>query len=183
MSGCCHDGDPDLSAPGAPSRAADRSRRARSRRDGPGRAAAEVAEPEPADLAIPTPAEPAVPTPAEVAEPAPAEPVPAEPILAAAPAPTTPAADAAEPAEPADSGRAGRQRPSLPQRPSQPQRPRRRSRWPATTSSRWPRCGPGCGCWTPAQVQTLLDYEKAHESRAAVITMFERRIAKLEQGG
>jgi hypothetical protein len=34
-----------------------------------------------------------------------------------------------------------------------------------------------------AQVQTLLDYEKAHQSRADVVTMFERRIAKLEQGG
>jgi hypothetical protein len=32
------------------------------------------------------------------------------------------------------------------------------------------------------QVQTLLDYEKAHEGRTAVITMFERRIAKLEEG-
>jgi hypothetical protein len=34
-----------------------------------------------------------------------------------------------------------------------------------------------------AQVQTLLDYEKAHQNRADVVTMFERRIAKLEQGG
>ena len=34
-----------------------------------------------------------------------------------------------------------------------------------------------------AQVQTLLDYEKAHQGRADVVTMFERRIAKLEQGG
>jgi len=33
-----------------------------------------------------------------------------------------------------------------------------------------------------AQVQTLLDYEKAHEGREAVITMFERRIAKLQEG-
>ena len=32
-------------------------------------------------------------------------------------------------------------------------------------------------------VQTLLDYEKAHQNRADVVTMFERRIAKLEQGG
>ena len=31
-----------------------------------------------------------------------------------------------------------------------------------------------------AQVRDLLDYERAHESRANVITMFERRIAKLE---
>jgi hypothetical protein len=32
------------------------------------------------------------------------------------------------------------------------------------------------------QVQTLLDYEKAHESRPAVITMFERRLTKLGEG-
>jgi hypothetical protein len=32
------------------------------------------------------------------------------------------------------------------------------------------------------QVQTLLDYEKAHESRPAVITMFERRLIKLGEG-
>jgi hypothetical protein len=32
----------------------------------------------------------------------------------------------------------------------------------------------------PSQVRTLLDYEKANEGRAAVLTMFERRIAKLE---
>jgi len=34
-----------------------------------------------------------------------------------------------------------------------------------------------------AQVQTLLDYEKAHQGRTDVVTMFERRISKLEQGG
>lgn len=34
-----------------------------------------------------------------------------------------------------------------------------------------------------AQVQTLLNYEKANQGRADMITMFERRIAKLEQGG
>ena len=32
------------------------------------------------------------------------------------------------------------------------------------------------------QVQTLLDYEKAHESRPAMITMFERRLIKLGEG-
>ena len=31
-----------------------------------------------------------------------------------------------------------------------------------------------------AQVRVLLDYEKANAGRAAVLTMFERRIAKLE---
>jgi hypothetical protein len=32
------------------------------------------------------------------------------------------------------------------------------------------------------QVQTLLDYEKAHESRPDVITLFERRLTKLGEG-
>ena len=34
----------------------------------------------------------------------------------------------------------------------------------------------------PGQVQVLLDYEKAHEGRPAVITMFERRLTKLAEG-
>ena len=33
------------------------------------------------------------------------------------------------------------------------------------------------------QVRTLLGYEQAHQNRADMVTMFERRIAKLEQGG
>ena len=33
---------------------------------------------------------------------------------------------------------------------------------------------------TAAQIATLADYEKAHAARAEVVTMFERRIAKLE---
>ena len=33
-----------------------------------------------------------------------------------------------------------------------------------------------------SQVHTLLDYEKAHAGRPDVLTMFERRIAKLESG-
>ena len=33
-----------------------------------------------------------------------------------------------------------------------------------------------------SQVRMLLDYEKAHAGRADVLTMFERRIAKLESG-
>jgi hypothetical protein len=32
------------------------------------------------------------------------------------------------------------------------------------------------------QVQVLLDHEKAHEGRPAVITMFERRLTKLSEG-
>lgn len=34
----------------------------------------------------------------------------------------------------------------------------------------------------PSQVRVLLEYEKDHAGRAAVLTMFERRIAKLESG-
>jgi hypothetical protein len=35
----------------------------------------------------------------------------------------------------------------------------------------------------PAQLHTLIEYEKAHAGRADVLTMFERRIAKLESDG
>ena len=35
----------------------------------------------------------------------------------------------------------------------------------------------------PAQLYTLIDYEKAHAGRADVLTMFERRVAKLESDG
>jgi hypothetical protein len=35
----------------------------------------------------------------------------------------------------------------------------------------------------PAQLRTLIDYEKAHAGRADVLTMFERRIARLESDG
>ncbi len=35
----------------------------------------------------------------------------------------------------------------------------------------------------PAQVHALLDYEKANAGRTEVLTMFERRIAKLESDG
>ena len=34
----------------------------------------------------------------------------------------------------------------------------------------------------PSQVRALLDYEKANAGRADILTMFERRIAKLENG-
>jgi hypothetical protein len=33
-----------------------------------------------------------------------------------------------------------------------------------------------------AQLRVLVKYEQAHEARAAVLTMFERRIAKLSAG-
>jgi hypothetical protein len=34
----------------------------------------------------------------------------------------------------------------------------------------------------PPQLRVLIDYEKAHAGRPDVVTMFERRIAKLEGG-
>ena len=36
---------------------------------------------------------------------------------------------------------------------------------------------------SPSQISILLEYEKVTEGRPAVITMFERRLAKLEQEG
>jgi hypothetical protein len=165
------DGDPDLSTP--PTAAAPAEPAATEMAPAETAAAevaepadAEVAEPEPADLAIPTPAEPAVPTPAEVAEPAPAEPVPAEPILAAAPAPTevTPTAEAAEPAVVAEPAEAALPVAGYDQLTVASLRARLR-------------------VLDVTQVRALLDYEKAHQNRTDVVTMFERRIAKLEQGG
>jgi hypothetical protein len=107
------------------------------------------------------------------AEPAPAE-VTAEEPLPAEPAPAEPA-----PAEPA---------------PAQPAM--RQEAAPAP-----PATGPGEDLPVPnydqlsvaslrarlrvldaGQVQTLLDYENAHESRPAVITLFERRLIKLGEG-
>jgi hypothetical protein len=34
----------------------------------------------------------------------------------------------------------------------------------------------------PAQLRALADYERAHEGRDGVLAMFERRIAKIEDG-
>jgi hypothetical protein len=34
----------------------------------------------------------------------------------------------------------------------------------------------------PAQLRVLIGYENAHAGRAAVLAMFERRIAKIESG-
>jgi hypothetical protein len=156
-----HDGDPDLSTAASTPPAAAEPVAAET-------AAAETAEPEPADLAVPTAAEPAVPvsaepavpTPAEVATPAPAEPVLAEPTMTVAPEPTEVTATA-EPAAAtgADLPVAGYDQLSV-----------------ASLRAR-------LRVLDVTQVRTLLDYEKAHQNRADMVTMFERRIAKLEQGG
>ena len=163
-----HDGDPDLSTAGGTPPAADAA---------PAPAEPEPAVPTPAEVAEPAPAEAAEVAPAEAApaeavpaepaaaeavsaEPAPAEPVPAEPTLAAEPAAAevTPTAEPAAVAE-ADLPVAGYDQLSV-----------------ASLRAR-------LRVLDVTQVRTLLDYEKAHQNRADMVTMFERRIAKLEQGG
>ena len=117
---------------------------------------AAAAEPAAAEAA-PAPAEP---EPAAVAEPEPAEvaePAPAEPVLAE-PAAEPAAAAAAEPAEVA-----------LPVA----------NYDQLTVASLRARLR----VLDTSQLNVLLDYEKAHQGRTDVVTMFERRIVKLEQGG
>ena len=105
----------------------------------------------------------------------------------------SPPSPAAEPAEPA---------PAEPAPPGQPRPPGRTAEaLPAEPALRPPSAADGQAlpvpnysqlsvpslrarlrALDPGQVQTLLDYEKAHESRPAVITMFERRLTKLGGG-
>jgi hypothetical protein len=155
---------------------------------------ADPAVPEPADLAVPQPAEPAVPDAADLAVPQPAEPAVPDPADLAVPQPADPAVpDAADLAipEPAD--------PAVPEpadlAPVEP---------PAETAPDGPTTAePPAGAAPPIPnydqltvpslrarlrgldadgVQVLLDYEKAHEGRPAVITMFERRLIKISEG-
>ena len=123
---------------------------------------ADPAVPDPADLAVPQPAEPAVPDPADLAVPQPAEPAVQEPAdLAPIEAPAETAPDGPTTAEPA-AGAA----PPIPNY-DQLTVPSLRARWRGLDAD---------------GVQALLDYEKAHEGRPAVITMFERRLIKLSEG-
>jgi hypothetical protein len=115
---------------------------------------AELAEPAPAELVTPEPAQPAEPTPAAFAEPVPAEPIAPEPI-----APEAAAPGAAEPE---------RATPALPV-------PGYDELSVASLRAR-------LRFLDPAGIRTLLEYENAHQGRAAVITMFERRLSKLEEG-
>jgi len=116
----------------------------------------DLAVPSTTEVAEPEPADLAVPEPADLASPAPAEPVPAEPILTATPEP----AEVTATTEPAAAlPVAGYDQLSV-----------------ASLRAR-------LRVLDVTQVQALLDYEKAHQNRADVVTMFERRIAKLEQGG
>jgi hypothetical protein len=140
-----------------------------------------------------TPAAPAAPEPAATPEPAPApEPAAAaEPAATPGPAPAPEPAAAAEPAaspEPADIG-AG---PAVDTAP----RPADVAPEPAAPAAPGPAALPVPNYdeltvaslrarlrnLDPSQVRSLLDYEKANAGRPAVLTMFERRIAKLESG-
>lgn len=112
------------------------------------------AEPQPADLAVPQPADLAVPDAAELAIPEPADLNPVGP----APADLV----TAEPA-PAAAADAALPVPNYDQLTLASLRARLRG-------------------LDPAGVQVLLDYEKAHQGRPAVITMFERRLTKLSEG-
>lgn len=132
-------------------------------------AVSEPAPPAPAPPAEYTPTEvvPAVAVPAEPApaKPAPAGPAPAAPTLAEVtaqePVPVEPAHSEPAPAVVADSQ-------ALPV-------PNYDQLSVASLRARLRVLDAG-------QVQTLLDYEKAHESRPAVITLFERRLTKLDEG-
>ncbi len=106
-------------------------------------------------VAEPQPTDPAVPAPAIPAEYTPTEPVPAVPAPADLAVP--------QPADPAVPAPADLPVPHYDQASVASLRARLR-------------------VLDAAQVQVLLDYEKAHEGRPAVITMFERRLAKLSEG-
>ncbi|MGH3068189.1 MAG: hypothetical protein ACRDND_09715 [Streptosporangiaceae bacterium] len=139
------------------------------------------AEPAPAEgtLAEPAPAEPA-PAEGTLAEPAPAEPALAEPALAEPalakvtaeePVPAEPSLSEPAPAEPA------RSEPALPAAAAGEALPVPHYDQLSVASLR-----ARLRVLDAGQVQTLLDYEKAHESRPAVITLFERRLTKLGEG-
>jgi hypothetical protein len=150
---------------------------------------AESAAPEPplAGTAASSPAglTPDVPTPAGLTAdvPAPADLIPDAPAPAHVPAPADPTPDAPAPAEadltPAEPAPAG----FTPAESAAP---------PAPAGETLP--VPNYDQLTVAslrarlrvldttQVQVLLDYEKAHEGRPAVVTMFERRLTKLSEG-
>jgi hypothetical protein len=134
----------------------------------------------PAPPPVPVPAPPPVPAPAPGRAPAPAR--------AQAPAPAPPRAPAPEaevvPPSPAGSAEAAASRAAEPETapPEAPARERAAADLPvpgydelsvASLRSR-------LRTLDAAQVRELLDYERAHASRANVVTMFERRTAKLE---
>ena len=132
------------------------------------------AEPAMQQEAQPVMQQEAEPAPAEVTagEPLPAEPAQAEPAMQqeAAPAP----AGEALPAEPAMQQEAQPARPAAAASQSLPV-PNYDQLSVASLRAR-------LRVLDARQVQALLDYENVHESRPAVITMFERRLTKLSEG-
>jgi hypothetical protein len=159
-----------------------------------------AAVPEPA----PAPAPSAEYTPTEVVpavsvpdEPAPAEPAPAEPAMQqeAEPAPAGVTAEEPLPVEPAPAEPAQAQ-PAMQQEaePARPAMQQEAEPAPPATALGEDLPVPNYDQLSVAslrarlrvldagQVQTLLDYENAHESRPAVITLFERRLIKLSEG-
>jgi len=139
---------------------------------------------EPPAAAAPAAPEPVTPAPAEPIPPAaeytPTEPVPAVPAEAAAPAepaltpaPAEPALPPA-PAEPALTPAPAESAPAVPAREVLPV-PNYDQLSVASLRAR-------LRVLDATQVHVLLDYEKAHEGRPAVVTMFERRLAKLSDG-
>jgi hypothetical protein len=160
------------------------------------RATAAVPEPAPAPAPsaeyTPTEVVPAVSVPAEPAPagPAPSEPAQAEPAMQEAePAPAEVTAEEPLPAEPAPAEPA----PAEPA-PAQPAMRQEAAPAPPATALGEDLPVPNYDQLSVAslrarlrvldagQVQTLLDYENAHESRPAVITLFERRLIKLGEG-
>lgn len=122
----------------------------------------------------PAPASPAATEPAAAAEPADAAgpgsaaPPPAADAAPADPAPTEQAAGAGPAAAPAEPAAAGPAQPELPV-------PNYDDLSVASLRARLRNLD-------QSQVRMLLEYEKDHAGRAAVLTMFENRIAKLESG-
>jgi hypothetical protein len=116
--------------------------------------------PDAADLAVPQPADPVVPDVADLAGPEPADPAIPEPADLA---PAEPAPAGLATAEPGEAAGAALPVPNYDQLTVASLRARLR-------------------VLDAAGVQVLLDYEKAHEGRPAVITMFERRLTKLSEG-
>jgi hypothetical protein len=141
-----------------------------------------AATPEPAAAAAPEPAAAAAPEPAAAAAPATAAAAaPATPSATSAPAATTaPAAaaapDAAAPA-PTAAAKAPAAAPAVPAPPAAGDLP-----VPNYDELSVPSLRARMRGLNPAQLRALADYEGAHEGRAAVLAMFERRITKVESG-
>jgi hypothetical protein len=153
-------------------------------------APAETVAPAETPVAPETPARSETPTPPETAAPADAAPAVAEPpVVAEAPAEAEPPAVAEAPAEaeppavaeaPADA-----EPPAVAEAPADAEPPAASTRETALPVPNYDDLSVASlrarlRNLDTAQVRALLDYEKATAGRAAVLTMFERRIAKLE---